>query len=188
MGLLTQVLGSVLGSRSGGARGSALGGGSMSPIVMAILGLLASKALGGRNGAQQSSGGGLLDGLLGGGATNGTGLGSLGGLAEMLTGNSTNSADNGGRVASGLGGLMESFQKSGHGDIANSWVADGENKPIAPHQLQDALGGETVDQLSQQTGLPQDELLQQLSQALPSVVDGLTPNGRLPNQNELANY
>lgn len=189
MGLLSQVLGGLLGSRSGGSQRSGMGG--MSPIMMAILGLLASKAMSGRNTGQQG-GGGLLGGLLGGGggSAQGGGGGLLGGLSDMLGGGNNANATNvqGAQVAGGLEGLIESFTRSGHGDIANSWVSDGENQPIAPDQLQDALGGETVDQLSQQTGLPQNELLEQLSRALPGVVDGLTPKGRLPRQDELAEY
>ena len=47
-----------------------------------------------------------------------------------------------------------------------------------------ALGPETVDQLSQQTGMGGNDLLSQLSHMLPGVVDQLTPHGRMPAQDE----
>ena len=42
-----------------------------------------------------------------------------------------------------------------------------------------------MEDLSQQTGLSHGDLLSQLSNILPGVVDKLTPNGRLPNDAEL---
>lgn len=195
MGLLEQVLGSVLGGRSGGGMmggglGGALGGGlggrsgggGMSPIMMAVLALLAQKAMSGRGssgglGDLLGGGGGGLGGLLGGGS---------GGLGGLLGG--SGGGLNGGILANGLGGLLDSFQRSGHGDIASSWVGTGENRSIAPNQLEEALGPDTVSELSQQTGMPQQDLLSQLSQVLPGVVDQLTPEGRLPRQDELDRY
>jgi hypothetical protein len=47
-------------------------------------------------------------------------------------------------------------------------------------------GGDTLDALSRQTGVPRDELLKGLSQHLPELVDQLTPNGRLPTPEEAA--
>ena len=37
-----------------------------------------------------------------------------------------------------------------------------------------------------QSGMPRDDLLQGLSQYLPQVVDHLTPEGRLPTEQEAA--
>ena len=87
----------------------------------------------------------------------------------------------GGLVGSGLDGLLEGFQQNGRGDTFRSWVGTGPNQPISPGDLGGALGQDTVDELSRETGLGRDDLLSQLSQALPEVVDGLTPDGELPN-------
>jgi uncharacterized protein YidB (DUF937 family) len=84
----------------------------------------------------------------------------------------------------GLGGLLERFRRGGHGDVLESWIGSGENRPIAPAQLADALGADTVDALSRRTGLGRDALLSGLAQALPGVVDALTPHGRLPSAEE----
>jgi uncharacterized protein YidB (DUF937 family) len=40
--------------------------------------------------------------------------------------------------------------------------------------------------VSQLTGLSEDDLSKQLSQVLPGVINGLTPNGRLPTVAELS--
>src|SRR5437588_453316 len=77
-------------------------------------------------------------------------------------------------------------QQSGHGDAANTWVGKGENKAIAPGDLANALGADQIESLSAQSGLSRDELLSGLSQYLPQVVDHLTPDGRLPTEQEIA--
>lgn len=254
MGLLDQVIGNVLGGALGGGRGQgggfgggaggglggalggALGGGSgggiggalSSPIVKALLMLLASRAMGsgggGLGGALGGSmGGGLGDLLTGGrdrqaetpspfpgrapregGFEGGGGEGPYGDLAGQLDppgsrGGAGQHAgldrepgsggqEAGGQEAGGLGGLMESFQRGGLGDVMDSWIGHGENRPVAPHQLGSALGDDTVESLSRETGLPREDLLSQLSQVLPGVVDGLTPHGRRPGPEDTRHW
>src|ERR1700720_878952 len=135
MGLLD-----VLNGMQNGPRGqrSPSSSGGMSPIAMAILGLLAFKAVksftGGQPSAQPSNSGVLP----GGGTTNaappgsGGGLGDLfkGGLGGLLAGGAAGSV-----ISGGLGDLLKQFQQSGQGEVANSWVGKGEKKPIAPGGL-----------------------------------------------------
>ena len=87
--------------------------------------------------------------------------------------------------SSGLDVLLRQFQQNGFGEIINSWIGPGQNQPISPTDLRQAMGQNTVNNLSQQTGAPQDELLALLSKYLPGVIDKLTPNGQLPNQRDL---
>jgi uncharacterized protein YidB (DUF937 family) len=159
----------------------------MSPMTMAILGLLAWKAFkhftNSEPGAapQQRSptpvpppvntaggGGGLSDVL-------------KGGLGGLIAGGAAGSV-----ISGGLGDLLNQLQKGGQGETANSWVGKGPNKPITPGDLASALGADQINQLSSQSGLSRDELLSGLSQYLPQVVDHLTPEGRLPTENELS--
>jgi uncharacterized protein YidB (DUF937 family) len=86
----------------------------------------------------------------------------------------------GGGFLGGLGGLIGSLQQAGHGEIANSWVGNGPNAPIAPGQLGSALGQQTISDLARQSGLSEQELLAGLAQMLPGLVDRLTPGGRMP--------
>jgi len=80
----------------------------------------------------------------------------------------------------GLAGLAEQFQRGGLGDVMNSWIGTGQNLPISPDQLGGVLGGDLLGELTRHTGMGQDDLLGQLSQVLPQMVDRATPEGRIP--------
>jgi uncharacterized protein YidB (DUF937 family) len=95
-------------------------------------------------------------------------------------------ADPGGGLLGGLGGLLDKFQQSGQGNVINSWIGSGQNQPVQPKQLGTVLGPDIIKVLAQRSGLSEDELTRQLSQVLPAVVDKLTPNGRLPTIAELS--
>ena len=137
----------------------------MSPIQMGILGLLAYKAF-------KSKGG--LGGLLGGDKASATSGGPLAGGAL-----------GGGVLGGGLKDLLDRFRQGGQEDKAQSWVAKGPNKPIAPQELEQTLGEERIEWLMEQTGLPRDELLSGLSSELPNAIDELTPDGQLPTDDEV---
>lgn len=181
MGLLDILNGMQNGPRGPSNRSPSSGGG-MSPMTMAILALLAYKAVKHFGGSQPGAapapapGGGMAGGA-------GGGLGDIlkGGLGGLLAGGAAGSV-----VSGGLGDLLRQFQQSGHGDTANSWVGTGPNKPISPGDLATALGADQINGLMAQSGLSREELLSGLSQHLPEVIDHLTPDGRLPTESELA--
>jgi len=79
----------------------------------------------------------------------------------------------------GLGGFVQAFQQNGLGDLIDSWIGTGQNLPVSPSQIQQALGPK-VQELAQQHGLGADTVSQLLSQFLPGLIDHLTPNGHLP--------
>jgi uncharacterized protein YidB (DUF937 family) len=163
--------------------------GGMSPITMAILALLAYKAVKHIGGGQPSAAPAPTPAPspntvnAGMGGDLGGGLGDLlkGGLGGLLAGGAAGSV-----ISGGLGDLLKQFQQNGHGETANSWVGKGENKPIAPGDLANALGANQIDSLASQSGLSRDDLLSGLSQYLPGVIDHLTPEGRLPTEKELS--
>ena len=95
-------------------------------------------------------------------------------------------APQGGGLFGGLNDLVQKFQNAGHGDVVNSWVGQGPNQPVTPAQVGSALGQQTISDLARQAGVSEQELLVHLAQALPGLINGLTPNGRLPTQAELA--
>jgi uncharacterized protein YidB (DUF937 family) len=64
-------------------------------------------------------------------------------------------------------------------------VSTGENKPIQPDQLQNALGPEKLQQLTGGTGMALQAALPLLAQILPVVIDKLTPHGKLPQDDNL---
>jgi uncharacterized protein YidB (DUF937 family) len=55
---------------------------------------------------------------------------------------------------------------------------------VAPRDLEQAIGPDVLDDLTQQTGLSRDEILSRLSRELPQAVDQYTPHGRLPNDDD----
>jgi uncharacterized protein YidB (DUF937 family) len=186
-----------------GARQPSSGGGAMSPLVLALLGLLAYKAFKGpggqtpaapeqgaaRGGTTGAPGGGLGDllGRLFGGRSAAGPAGSDASLNDLLRGGLCGllgGAAAGSVLSGGLGNLIRDLQNSGHGGVADSWVQPGLNREIAPGDLAHALGGDTLDALGRQTGMDRDDLLEELSQHLPEFVDQLTPQGRLPTEEE----
>jgi uncharacterized protein YidB (DUF937 family) len=148
--------------------GSAVPGGNLAkPLMVGLVALLGARAVGG-------------------------GLGNLLGGTEASaptppTQTGVPSQPRGGLLG-GLSGVLQSFQQSGHGDVINSWIGHGQNQPIAPDELHQALGPDAVNNLSRLTGLPQDQLLAELSRVLPGVVDKLTPNGRVPDRAEMSRW
>jgi uncharacterized protein YidB (DUF937 family) len=96
------------------------------------------------------------------------------GVVGMLTSN-----------AGGISGLVDKFKQSGLGDVAASWVGTGENKPVSPQQLEDALGADKVAELAKQAGIPADKGAEVLSQVLPTVVNKMTPDGEIPEEHHL---
>ena len=153
MGLLETVINSVTHSNSQPAAKS-----GMSPLVKAMLMLLAAKAVSSHFGKDKSP------------------------AAPSATPTPPSGKIESGVLAGlpSLDSLLDRFRSHGHDDKVDSWVGSGANKPIAPQELGSALGPETIGQLERESGLPRDQLLGQLSQALPQVVDKLSPDGRLP--------
>jgi uncharacterized protein YidB (DUF937 family) len=86
----------------------------------------------------------------------------------------------------GVDNTVRDLEHSGHGDLARSWVGRGENLPITPRQLEAALGEHAIKDMMEHTGMARNELLETLSRYLPRVIDHLTPEGRLPNDEEAA--
>jgi uncharacterized protein YidB (DUF937 family) len=213
MGLLEDVLSGLGGAqqqqRAPSIQPQQAAGGGMSPVMMAMVALLAQRALrGGAAGAPargggladvlssaQGSGGGLADlfgSMLGGrsarsaAAAPAPGGGGLGDLLGGLLGGASGGAGN--ALAGGLGDLMRQFDQTGHGEVARSWVGRGPNQSISPNQLADALGPETVHSLAEQAGVSEIDLLSGLSRQMPGVIDRLTPDGRLPTAEEASRW
>ncbi len=89
-------------------------------------------------------------------------------------------------MGGGLNGLLASFAQAGLAHIAQSWVSNGPNQPVSPDQLQSALGQNQVQSMANQAGMAPQDFLAQLSQHLPNVVNGLTPNGRVPDEGTIS--
>ncbi|HJV26945.1 MAG TPA: YidB family protein [Aromatoleum sp.] len=153
------------------------------PSMVALLGLLAAAGFQNRDKIAEVLGGLKQGAGAGPGATNapagqGGVLGNLGGFAG--------GAGIGSVLSGGLRDLIERFRQNGQGDAAESWVKPGPNQTLAPNQLEQAIGPDVLESLSEKTGLSREELLSRLSRELPTAVDKLTPEGRLPTEDEAA--
>ena len=85
-------------------------------------------------------------------------------------------------LSGGLRELMDAFRQKGQGEVeVILWVARGPNKQIAPAQLEQTIGADVLQTLSQQTGMSREEILARLSKTLPDAVDKYTPEGRIPS-------
>ena len=130
----------------------------------------------------------LLDQILGnllhpqqtGTGSSASGIGAV--LRNMLAGGGNRTAGTGG----GVGGLLSSFEQAGLGHIAQSWIGNGPNQPVSPQQLQTVFGDDQVQTMARHAGMAPHDFLSQLSQHLPRVVDGVTPNGQLPDEGTLS--
>jgi uncharacterized protein YidB (DUF937 family) len=174
MGLLDELLGGLAGQSMGGRMQpqqpmQAGGGGGMSQVLIAlmpvVLGMLANR--GARGNAMQGGGGGLGDVL---GQVLGGAAGGRGGMGG----------------GGGLGGLLAQMQQAGFGNQADSWVGRGANQPISPDAMRQIFGRDGLEQISRQAGISQDDAARGLSQLLPEVVDHMTPDGGVPDDDALA--
>ena len=135
------------------------GGNIAKPLMVALGALLVGKMLSGRNAGQPDQ-------------------------QQSPAPSGTTPADGG--LLGGLGGLLDRLKDAGHGSVADSWVGTGQNQPINANDLGSAIGPQVIREIAQRTGMDEQELLKQLSAALPGIVDKLTPNGQLPQPHQVA--
>ena len=178
MGILDDLLGGVLGGAGGGQRGASPadrlpGTGSRGGVMMALLPVLLSMLASRGVGAGQTGGGlgGLLGQVLG-------GRGGRGGLGDMIGGAL-------GGAPGGLGGLLGQMERAGFGEQARSWVGRGQNMPISPEALGQVFGQDGIDEIARRAGLTPQEASDGLSELLPEVVDRVTPDGQVPDADQL---
>ncbi|ARQ02702.1 hypothetical protein CAK95_01685 [Pseudorhodoplanes sinuspersici] len=195
-GGLGDILGDILrGGQGGGGRASGPGGGGLGDILGDVLG--GGRGMPGGGGRGGPAGGGALGDILGDILGGGRGMPTsrvagpqgdpLGGVLSS-TGGGLGGLLAGGAAGGILGDLLKQFDQSGQGAAARSWISSGENVPVAPNDIEKTFGSDIINQLAGQFGMNKDELLQGLSQTLPGVVDQLTPNGRLPTEDEIAHW
>jgi uncharacterized protein YidB (DUF937 family) len=135
---------------------------------MGLLDSVIGGLLGGNAGGSSSPMGSILSSLLGGG-------GQVGGVGNAGFGG-----------MSGLGGLISQFQNAGLGHVAQSWVSNRPNQPVTPDQLRNVFGEQQVQGMANQAGMQPGDFLSQLSQHLPAAVNGMTPDGRLPDEGSVS--
>jgi uncharacterized protein YidB (DUF937 family) len=97
------------------------------------------------------------------------------GVLELLTSQQTG----------GLQGLVQSFEQYGLGHVASSWVGTGPNLPVSGDQIQNVLGSDALNSLTQRAGVAPSIAGPLLAQLLPAIVNHLTPEGKIPESGNL---
>lgn len=96
--------------------------------------------------------------------------GAIGGIMDSLIG---------GGDKMDIGGLVSGLKDKGLGDVAESWLGDGENKAISADQLKGVLGQDQIAQAAAKLGTDEGTLLDGLKDALPQLVDKASSGGSL---------
>ncbi|WP_435861174.1 YidB family protein [Streptomyces morookaense] len=117
--------------------------------------------------------GSLLGGLIG----EGEGKGGDGKLLATLLGTLGDSGQLGGNP---LQGLMRELTEGGLGEQARSWVGTSANTAVSGPEIAQALPYQTLEHVAQQAGCSPEQAADRLAEALPKVVDRLTPRGEVP--------
>jgi uncharacterized protein YidB (DUF937 family) len=184
---LSDVLNGMKNGPGGGGGGSAGPSGGMSPLTMGVLAFLAYKALKGSGVLGSESAADQPQTPVGSGSPE---AGRAAGGSDWLTGLQKVIAGGGagGILSGGLSELLKKFQQAGQGQVAQSWVGSGPNQSVAPEDLENAIGADTLDAVARRTGIPRGRLLAELREMLPSTVDAMTPEGRLPDEKEAARW
>ena len=78
-----------------------------------------------------------------------------------------------------LGSIVGNLQNSGLGDIAKSWLGDGDNEHISRSQIEGMLGSDKIKEAASQLGADQNDLLRGLQDMIPQVVDKSSSGGSL---------
>lgn len=78
-----------------------------------------------------------------------------------------------------LAGLVSALNDKGLGDIADSWLGDGENADISADQVKDVIGDDKVKQAAEALGTDEGSVLNGLREVLPQIVDKSSSGGSL---------
>ena len=127
----------------------------------------------------------FLDSIIG-DVVGGNSGGNASPIVNVLSGLLSGGQNSGPAGLGGLGGLVAQFENAGLGHLAQSWIGSGTNQPVSPQQLQTVLGEQRVQGMARQAGMQPQDLLSQLSQHLPNVVNSMTPDGQAPAEGSVS--
>ena len=78
-----------------------------------------------------------------------------------------------------IGSLLSGLQSGGLGDIAKSWLGNGDNAPISADQLKNVVDGNKLSELASVLGTDEGSVLSGLQEAMPQMVDKASSGGSL---------
>lgn len=77
--------------------------------------------------------------------------------------------------------LLARMDKAGLIDIGRSWTSEGHNKSITVAQVRQILTPHDIKRIASHAQLEEQEVLGMLAEHLPGIIDGVTPNGKIPD-------
>jgi len=86
----------------------------------------------------------------------------------------------------GVEGVIAKLQQGGLDDLLKTWIsADEENAPVSGEQIANVFGQENLQAAAQEVGVEEKDAGDLLAEFLPKIVDTLTPDGQLPDLQNL---
>lgn len=76
-----------------------------------------------------------------------------------------------------LGTLIDKLDADGLGEMAKSWLGDGQNAGITPDQISNTIGVDKITEFASKLGINIKEATGGLSEALPQMVDKASSGG-----------
>ena len=84
----------------------------------------------------------------------------------------------------GLGGILEKFNQGGLGDLAASWIGQGNNQSLSEDQVSNVFGNDMIAEMASKFGVDSSLLTGQIAQYLPELVNQATPAGAVDDKSE----
>jgi len=106
----------------------------------------------------------------------GSGL-DMGSLVSALSGLAGGGSSSGGGLD--IGSILGKMQDGGMGDMAASWLGDGDNQDVSSSQITDIFGSDKISEFASKLGLSEDEAVGGLREALPNMVDQASSGGSI---------
>jgi outer membrane protein OmpA-like peptidoglycan-associated protein/uncharacterized protein YidB (DUF937 family) len=80
----------------------------------------------------------------------------------------------------GFAGFTDRFRANNMGELLTSWLGNGENRSLTLSQLESVLGNNVMQQMASRLDLSTGTVSTALGQLIPTVIDKLSPDGKLP--------
>jgi uncharacterized protein YidB (DUF937 family) len=82
-----------------------------------------------------------------------------------------------GDAEAGIDKVKSEFEAAGLKEKVESWIGKGANEPVSADEVKSALGEERLQKVASAAGTDVDGAAAKVAEALPQVVDKLTPGG-----------
>lgn len=85
----------------------------------------------------------------------------------------------------GVLGFIDRFRTAGLSSVVDSWIGNGSNEELLDDQVISVLGNETIDSMAKSADLDSVTTTRALGSMIPGVIDSLSPDGELPDDESL---